>query len=230
MGKWCNNMEISLRNKIRKHLCVRNNYLYLRIILGTSLAVQWLRLFASTAQGMGLIPGQRPKIPHATQCGQKKKKKSNSASEIVNLRQPPSFPTSLMKITFLLISYYGHYANCFIGSTFHLSSWPLWLFFTLQVRICQVALVVKNPPANAGDIRDTVQSLSREDPLEEGMAMHSSILAWRIPWTEEPGRLQSIGSQRVGHDWNDLARVRRWGIWGSDRLGDLFEVPQLLCE
>ena len=60
--------------------------------------------------------------------------------------------------------------------------------------------MVKNPPANAGDIRDTVQSLSREDPLEEGMAMHSSILAWRIPWTEEPGRLQSIGSQRVGHD------------------------------
>ena len=67
-------MEISLRNKIRKHLCVGNNYLYLRIILGTSLAVQWLRLFASTAQGMGLIPGQRTKIPHATKCGQKKKK------------------------------------------------------------------------------------------------------------------------------------------------------------
>ena len=43
-----------------------------------------------------------------------------------------------------------------------------------------------------------VQSLDLEDPLEEGMATHSSILAWRIPWTGEPGRLQSMGSQRVG--------------------------------
>ena len=46
-----------------------------------------------------------------------------------------------------------------------------------------------------------VRSLGREDPLEKEMATHSSILAWRIPWTEEPGGLQSMGSQRVGHDW-----------------------------
>ena len=45
-----------------------------------------------------------------------------------------------------------------------------------------------------------VQSLSWEEPLEEGMATHSSLLAWRIPWTEEPGGLQSAGSHRVGHD------------------------------
>ena len=45
-----------------------------------------------------------------------------------------------------------------------------------------------------------VQSLGQEDLLEKGMATHSSILAWRIPWTEEPGGLQSLGSQRVGHD------------------------------
>ena len=45
-----------------------------------------------------------------------------------------------------------------------------------------------------------VQSLGREDPLEKEMATHSSMLAWKIPWTEESGRLQSIGSQRVGHD------------------------------
>ena len=50
-----------------------------------------------------------------------------------------------------------------------------------------------------------VPSLGREDPLEEGMAARSRILAWRIPWTEEPGRLQSIGSQRVGHDWSDFS-------------------------
>ena len=46
-----------------------------------------------------------------------------------------------------------------------------------------------------------VRSLGREDPLEKEMATHSSILAWRIPWTEEPGGLQSMESQRVGHDW-----------------------------
>ena len=45
-----------------------------------------------------------------------------------------------------------------------------------------------------------IQSLGWEDPLEEGMATHFSILAWRIPWTEEPGGLQSTGSHRVGHD------------------------------
>ena len=49
--------------------------------------------------------------------------------------------------------------------------------------------MVKNLPANVGDIRDTVQSLGRKDLLEEVMATHSSILAWRIPWTEEPGGL-----------------------------------------
>ena len=50
-------------------------------------------------------------------------------------------------------------------------------------------------------MRETwVGSLGREDPLEKEMAIHSSTLVWKIPWTEEPGRLQSMGSQRVGHD------------------------------
>ena len=66
--------------------------------------------------------------------------------------------------------------------------------------VSQVALVVKNPPENAGDVRDEVLFMGQEDPLEEGTATHSSILAWRIPLTEEPGGLQSMGSQRVGHD------------------------------
>ena len=57
--------------------------------------------------------------------------------------------------------------------------------------------VVKNLPA----MQETwVRSLSQEDPLEKGMATHSHILAWETAWTEEPGRLQSVGSQRVGHD------------------------------
>ena len=51
-----------------------------------------------------------------------------------------------------------------------------------------------------------VRSLGGEDPLEQGMATHSSILAWRIPRIEEPGGLESTGSQRVGHDQGDLAR------------------------
>ena len=62
----------------------------------------------------------------------------------------------------------------------------------------QVALVVKKPPATAGDVSDVGLILGWEDSLEEGMATCSSILAWRIPWTEEPDRLQSIGLHRVG--------------------------------
>ena len=62
----------------------------------------------------------------------------------------------------------------------------------------QVAQTVKNQPAMP---EMWVQSLGRKDPLEEGMATHSRILTWRIPWTEESGGLQSMGSQRVGHDW-----------------------------
>ena len=79
--------------------------------------------------------------------------------------------------------------------------------------------MVKSLPANAGDLREVgaslvaqrlkhlplmqetwVRSLGWEDPLEKEMVTHSSILTWRIPWTEKPGRLQSMGSQRVGHD------------------------------
>ena len=60
-----------------------------------------------------------------------------------------------------------------------------------------VAQMVKNPPA----VQETwVRSLGWEDPLEKEMATHSSTLAWKIPWTEEPGRLQSMGSQRVRQD------------------------------
>ena len=60
-----------------------------------------------------------------------------------------------------------------------------------------VAQIAKIPPAMQETL---VRSLSHEDPLEKEMATHSSILAWRIPWTEEPSELHSMGSQRVGHD------------------------------
>ena len=68
-------------------------------------------------------------------------------------------------------------------------------------RTSQVAV---NPPVNAKE-EMRVPSLGWEDPLEEDTITHYSILAWRIPWTKEPGGLQSMGLQRVGHNWSDLA-------------------------
>ena len=66
-----------------------------------------------------------------------------------------------------------------------------------------MALIVKNPPANTGEARDRpgFPPLGQEDPLEEEMTTRSSIFASKIPWMEEPGGLQSTGSQRVGHEW-----------------------------
>ena len=78
--------------------------------------------------------------------------------------------------------------------------------FRLSCRICQFPkVVVTNYPWNAGDVRDTSSIPGWEDPLEEGTATHSNILAWKIPWTEEPGRLQSIVLDRVEHNWSNLA-------------------------
>ena len=71
-----------------------------------------------------------------------------------------------------------------------------------------VVLIVKNPPAKAGEQEMWAGSMAWEDPLEEEMAMHSSILAWRNPWTEEPGGPQSIGSHRVRYNWSHLADAR----------------------
>ena len=74
--------------------------------------------------------------------------------------------------------------------------WVDWVFCWPYLASL-VAQIVKNPPA----MWETwVRSLGWEDPLEEGMATHSSILAWRIPWTKESGGLQSVGHKEVGHD------------------------------
>ena len=64
--------------------------------------------------------------------------------------------------------------------------------------------MVKNLPASAGDARDVGSIPGQEDPLKKEMATHSIILAWKIPWTEEPGRLHSMGSQRVGHSLSSI--------------------------
>ena len=77
-------------------------------------------------------------------------------------------------------------------------SFSLQILYQLSYQGSLVAQTVKR----LSTMRETrVRFLGREDPLEKEMAIHSSIIAWKIPWTEEPGRLQSMGLQRVGHDW-----------------------------
>ena len=94
------------------------------------------------------------------------------------------------------------------GLEFLCISWIHWrpkqhfIYLAKYTWASQVAQTVKNPPAMP---ETWFWSLGQEDPLEKGMVTHSSILAWRIPWTEEPSGLQSMGLQRVGHDWSDLA-------------------------
>ena len=113
--------------------------------------------------------------------------------------------------------------------------WFLWLFKTQFVHLEVLGSVLPKPSlkdfenhltssrdflggsddresdCNAGDVRDSGwipvlgRSLFWKDPLEEEMATHSRILSWRIPWTEKPVRLKSVGSQRIRHDWSSLA-------------------------
>jgi len=78
----------------------------------------------------------------------------------------------------------------------------------LAAGVSQVALVVKNSPANARDIRDVGLIHESAIMLGGGHGNPSSILAWRIPWTEEPGGLQSIGSQIAGHNWSNLGHMQ----------------------
>ena len=86
--------------------------------------------------------------------------------------------------------------------------------------------MVKTLPA----VQETlVWSLGQEDPLEKGVATHSSILAWRIPWTEEPGRLQSMGSQRVGHYWATNWKVSRLALPLQSGLLCLYLSSTLGC-
>ena len=88
-----------------------------------------------------------------------------------------------------------------------------------------VAQMVKNPPAMQ---KTWVQSLSWEDPLEEDMTTHSSILAWRIPWTEGLGRLQSMGSQRVEHDWKNGTFLLGRKVMAN--LDSILKSRDLICQ
>ena len=82
----------------------------------------------------------------------------------------------------------------------------------LKIRASQVVLVVKNYLQMQEMQEMLVKSLGQEDPPQQEMATHSSMLAWRIPWTEKPGGLQSIGLQRVRHDWSDLASTQNKSV------------------
>ena len=104
-------------------------------------------------------------------------------------------------------------------------AWLWWILhsqmiqlYTLSVWTSQVAPVVKNSPANAKKKKRGFVPWVGKTPLEEGMTTYSSILAWKIPWTEEPGRLQSIGSHRVGHDWSDLAHAHILSVYNLCQL------------
>ena len=90
----------------------------------------------------------------------------------------------------------------------------LFLCFGWLVNLLSTSLVAQTAK-NLSAMQETqIQSLGQEDPLEMEMAIHFSILAWRIPWTEEPGRLQSMGLQRVGHDWvNNTLRINPCSHW-----------------
>ena len=127
----------------------------------------------------------------------------------------------LFPILVLSTPFHAHYDFLFLFheyAKFILTQGPLQLFLQSEMFSCifrhyfmhlapskfkhgasQLALVVRNLPANARDVRNgAVRSLGREAPLVEGAATHSNILAWRIPQTEKPGEIWSIGSQRLG--------------------------------
>ena len=75
------------------------------------------------------------------------------------------------------------------------------VFLDTETLIGSGGSMVKNPPVMQETLETRVQSLGQKDPLEKEMATHSSILAWRIPWTEKPGGLQSMELQIIGHNW-----------------------------
>ena len=105
-----------------------------------------------------------------------------------------------------------------------MGGWCFWVCcVTGVIQTPTVAQLVKNPTA----MQETqVQSLGGEDPLEKEMATHSEILAWRIPRTEELGRLQSLGSQRVGLDW--ATKAPTGSPWGWFQAWSLLDIQGVL--
>ena len=124
----------------------------------------------------------------------------------------------------------GMYLHLNIGTHHKICNWysnwdsehTPWRFTQeFMVGTSLVAQTVKRLPARR---KTWVQSLGQEDPLEKEMATHCNTLAWKIPWTEEPGRLQSMGLQRVRHDWATSLSLPWWyhPSWDKDAKTDYF--------
>ena len=154
---------------------MQNNWT-LKTCQGTSLVVQWLRCWASSARGLRWIPGWRIKILCVPLWGKKKKSEPVDEQSLWTATRPVS---------------QGHTTSDGQSLVWTLES------LTPAPRSYLVSQRVKNLPATE---ETQIQSLGQEDPLEEEMATHSSIVAWRIPWTEEPGGLQFKSSKRVRGD------------------------------
>ena len=141
-------------------------------------------MVTSNAESASSIPGWGNKVPCATWLKTNKQKTQDLQNSqfqatpmMCSCPVPPRFPNIVILI----------------------QSESLGVFYTRDW-VSQVALVVKDLPANARDARNVGFITGEKDPLEEGMTTHFSILPWRIPQTEEPGRLQSIGSKRAGRE------------------------------
>ena len=118
---------------------------------------------------------------------------------------PPLWKTIKKWIIEWIIQLSCHY-RCFITSDPLSSKWQREASSINFLKI--IRFLLQNLPAMQESQETQVQSLGWEDHLDEGLATHCNILDWRIPWTEEPGGLQSIGSQRIGQAWSDLACTR----------------------
>ena len=99
-----------------------------------------------------------------------------------------------------------------IGQVYRCVLLPFLVGGDLHLILSSATIFCKESACTAGDVGLLP---GWEDPLEEGMATHTSILAWRIPWTEEPGGLQSVGSQRLRHDWSDSSGTHNFLVYLS---------------
>ena len=127
--------------------------------------------------------------------------------------------------------------GCIYGTASSQAPNTLWLMVIGSYSASQMVLTVKNLPVKVGDIRNPrVWSLGQEDPLEEGIPIHSSILVWRIPWTEEPGRLQFIGSQQsditeaTACTPSARKRLNRKGSWTQGMDLTLYDCCLSVCD
>ena len=123
--------------------------------------------------------------------------------------------------------------TCHCFRTRKVVDYIMWPWRKIDLLVVSVALSFpggtsgKEPACQCRRTWDLGSIPGLEDPLGEGTATHSSILAWRIPWTEEPGGLQSIVSHRVGHNWSDLLHMH---IWPWDLASKAFLVMWLFVQ